>query len=434
MSLTLGRDDIPLAAAFATLKSRNDVASLLEITPAQLRFYLFRAANYKTFELSKRCGGKRLIHSPFTPLKIIQRKLNQVLQAVYRGRSPAHGFARGRSIRSNALRHFGCMVLLNFDLEDFFPTIHFGRVMALFESKPYFLPRGAALALAQICCHNRTLPAGAPTSPVVANMICAQMDSQLKVLARQNNCVFTRYADDITISSTANKLPNAIATFDAQTQRWIAGPDVTAIVVKNGFSIHPTKTRVLHRSDRQEITGLLIYPRLNVKRQFIRQARAMLHAWEKWGEVKATSEFLTKYDKKQRQKGVVDFKRGSQGKNRVHRFVRGRDDTLFLSLLGRYAVLDNKAKIRPVTVTNNATYQVLAQSIWLLEGDEHMENATSATAFALEGYGLVTAAHNLTGTLYASQPHIHPGKRYKYAVVPQGSPKTGHIGSAENRP
>jgi RNA-directed DNA polymerase len=417
MSVRLNQTDEALATAFLTkLRSRDDVASLLEVRSEELRYYLFKARNYKTFEINKRCGGKRLIHAPSSAIKILQQKLNQVLHAVYKGRSPVHGFARGRSIRSNASRHFGCCVLLNFDLADFFPSINFGRVMGLFVGKPYLLSREVAVTLAQICCHNQTLSTGAPSSPVIANMICAQMDSQLKKLAQKNNCVYTRYADDITISTRANKLPTGIAAVDPNSNRWIVGTDVETIVSNNRFVINLSKTRLLSRRERQEVTGLLIDPRLNVKRQIVRQVRAMLHAWKTFGETKAAEEFAAKYDRKQRLEKKVDFKRVVRGKLEFIGFVRGRDDALFLRLLGVYAHLDKSKNIKTVTLTEKAVHSVLTQSIWLLEGDENMENPMLATAFALDGFGLVTAAHNLDGTIFASQPHIGPEK-YRFALV-----------------
>src|SRR6266849_922821 len=168
MSTRLTADDATLHAAFLALRTRDDVARLLDVDPKLLRYYLYKANKYRSYEIRKRSGGVSKIPSPANALKIIQRKLNQVLHAVYKGRSPVHGFARDRSIKTNASRHFGCE-LINFDLEDFFPTIHFGRVKGLFGKNPYKLTDPAALTLAQICCYERVLPAGAPTSPIIAN-------------------------------------------------------------------------------------------------------------------------------------------------------------------------------------------------------------------------------------------------------------------------
>jgi RNA-directed DNA polymerase len=149
-----------------------------------------------TFRLRKRTGGYRVISRPNGPLIIIQRKLNQVLRAAYSARSPVHGFVRHKSIVTNARRHLQKRLVLNFDLENFFPSIHFGRVKGLFQGKGYMLPEQVATTLAQICCDKGVLPIGAPTSPVLSNMVCAQMDSRLKRLAMGSGCTYTRYADD----------------------------------------------------------------------------------------------------------------------------------------------------------------------------------------------------------------------------------------------
>jgi RNA-directed DNA polymerase len=135
MSLKLTADDVALEAAFFKLRNLNDIAVLLDLNPKELRFYLYKAKKYRQFEIRKKSGGSRVIYSPANALKIIQRKLNQVLHPVYKGRAPVHGFARDRSIRSNAKRHLECNLLLNFDLVDFFPSIHFGRVKGMLSPK-----------------------------------------------------------------------------------------------------------------------------------------------------------------------------------------------------------------------------------------------------------------------------------------------------------
>src|SRR5207302_1692057 len=146
------------------------------------------------------------ISAPTSSIKIIQKRLNQVLQAVYKPKAPVHGFARDRGIVSNADRHINKKVILNIDLEDFFPTIHFGRVKGVLKAPPYSLPNEVAQTLGNICCYKRALPQGAPTSPVVSNMVCVSLDSGLRHLAEEHACTYTRYADDITFSTTRRRL------------------------------------------------------------------------------------------------------------------------------------------------------------------------------------------------------------------------------------
>src|SRR5207249_1609329 len=105
------------------------------------------ADRYAIAQIRKRRGGKRLILMPRGSLVIVQRKLLQVLSNVYRPRLCVHGFVTDRSIVSNAQTHIGRTWVLNVDLHDFFPTIHFGRVRGLFQAPPYSLPLEVATLL-----------------------------------------------------------------------------------------------------------------------------------------------------------------------------------------------------------------------------------------------------------------------------------------------
>jgi len=403
MSTRLSADDATLASTFLRLRTFNDVAVLLDVNPKTLRFYLHKANNYKAFTLRKRCGGFRAISSPVSPLRIIQRKLNQVLHAVYRGRSPVHGFVRGKSIVTNAGRHLNRGLLLNFDLEAFFPSIHFGRVKGLFEGKPYLLPERVAITLAQICSYNKTLPIGAPTSPIVANMICAQMDSQLKRLAIDCGCTYTRYADDITFSTVHGRFAPLVVYRDPTSRKWIIADEIQRIVASNGFTINPSKTRVLPRGYRQEVTGLIVGDRVNVKRKFIRQVRAMLHAAERWGVLAASQHFHSKFDRKQRLGSRrSDFLRVLRGKLEFIGAVRGRDDIIYLRLMDRFLPLDAKARMRKVIASSVASDEVL-RAIWLLD---EINGPTQGTAFAAKGLDLCTAAHVLKPGTQASCPAL----------------------------
>jgi RNA-directed DNA polymerase len=408
VSTKLTADDDALRQAFTSLTTRDSVASLLDVTPKLLRFYLYKAQVYRSFHIPKRSGGTRKISSPANALKIIQRKLNQVLQAVYGRRSPVHGFVRKRSIKTNAQRHKGCQLILNFDLEDFFPSIHIGRVIGLLSKKPYSLPEEAALTLAQICCHNGSLPAGAPTSPIMANMVCAALDAQLRQVAQKFGCMYTRYADDITFSTRASRFHPGIAFRDVTTKQWGIGDEIKNVVLANFFKIHPAKTHVRNKNARQEVTGIRINSGLNVRRQLLRQIRAMLHAWETYGEQAAEAAFRAEYDHKARKK-PADFKAVLRGKVEFAGFIRGRDDALYLKLLLRFLALDASQNARPVTAEGTTKDKVIEQAVWLLIAPN---GHPQATAFAVEGMGLLTAYHcvgHLNADPHAQMLATRPG-------------------------
>ncbi len=266
--------------AFFALETRRDLATLLGYRYDGLVYQLYKIPEekkYETFYVPKKSGELRTIHAPSSTLKHIQRRLNEVLQSVYRPKPVVFGFAVGKNIVDNAEKHKKKNRVLNIDLVDFFPSINFGRVRGMFLHKPYKLPDEVATTLAKICCFNNSLPQGAPTSPIISNMICAQMDSQLQDLAWKHRCFYTRYADDITFSTTLREFPTEIAKVDSVLSVEL-GQELKDIIQKNGFEINEGKVRAFAYFQRQEVTGLTVNRFPNVRRKFIMQIRSMLHA------------------------------------------------------------------------------------------------------------------------------------------------------------
>ncbi len=143
MNLDLIANDDEIKEKFASLKTPQDVAHLLEIKYSDLAYLIYRKkseTNYTTFKIKKRSGGFRDICAPISTLKILQRKLNYVLQLIYKPRPCVQGFTRERSIVTNARAHIRKNYVLNVDIKDFFPSINFGRVRGMFLSKPYKVP------------------------------------------------------------------------------------------------------------------------------------------------------------------------------------------------------------------------------------------------------------------------------------------------------
>ncbi len=338
MSTQLSASKDELRAAFFQLESRQDIAEILDISVKQLNYYLYilpEHLRYKRFEIPKKRGGSREIFAPATALKIVQQKLNQVLQSVYEAKPSAHGFVPEKSILSNAQPHARKKYVLNLDLKDFFPSINFGRVRGLFMGYPYYRNHEVATTLAQICCFNGYLPQGAPTSPVVSNMICAKLDAQLQRVAKKYRGTYTRYADDITFSTSRPKFPSALAYLSDETGKIEIGDELKNIIQENWFEIHDRKTRLQPYSKRQEVTGLTVNVFPNVKRDFVREIRGMLHAWDKYGYEAAEKTYRQKYagNHPEHERESISFLRVLQGKLNFLKMVKGENNRVYLNLV-----------------------------------------------------------------------------------------------------
>ncbi len=278
--------------ALRSVKSLAGLADLLGFKASALSYLLFRlppASKYRTFTIPKRSGGERSISAPDARLKLLQKKvsnlLNDCLMEIEGGfSSPAHGFKPTRSIFTNAAHHRGRRYVLNLDLEDFFPSIHFGRISGYLEKSRHFgLDQKIARNLANLLCHNSSLPQGAPSSPVVSNLLARMLDVHLARLAKRYRLTYTRYADDLTFSTNLRVFPEAVAKQTAE-HEWELGDDLIAAIKGCGFRINEKKTRMLYRTSRQEVTGLVVNDRISVPVEYRRWARAAVARLVKKGQ------------------------------------------------------------------------------------------------------------------------------------------------------
>ena len=260
-----------LASYFLEMKKRrlkcifnsSHLAYLLKISTRKLNWLANdRIDHYICFHTKKRDGSIREIFAPKSRLKEVQRQiLDDLLQKV-RLNSHAEGFRKKRSIATNAKRHIGKEIVIKMDVKDFFPSITFERVLGMFISLGY--PRQVSLLLTRLATHNGRLPIGAPTSPAISNIICRRLDKRFSKLGEKMSFDYSRYADDITISSN-NKGVNKMIPFFKE------------IMGDEGFEINESKMRILRSGGRQKVTGIVVNKKPNIDKREIRKLRAVIY-------------------------------------------------------------------------------------------------------------------------------------------------------------
>lgn len=242
-------------------------------------------AHYHFRWLKKRTSGWRLIESPKSTLKSVQHNiLHEILDKVP-AHPAAHGFTAGRSILTNARPHAGQDVLLKFDLSNFYATVCFARVVAIFRRLGY--SREAAIWLASLTTScvpynlgfqeqgpyalsvylSRHLPQGAPTSPALANLSAFGMDVRLSGLAESFGAIYTRYADDLTFSGSS-EFGHGLRTFI---------PLVQKIIRQEWFNLNYAKRKVLRAHQRQVVTGVVVNDKPNINRREFDLLKAILN-------------------------------------------------------------------------------------------------------------------------------------------------------------
>ncbi|RAS27608.1 MULTISPECIES: retron Ec67 family RNA-directed DNA polymerase/endonuclease [unclassified Pseudomonas] len=306
--------------ALRAVRTKPELALLLGIKASALTYLLYvlkPSTQYARFEIPKKSGGTRTIFAPSERLKAVQSSLSILLQDCIeeinkakpprapkgrfaknegktRGRRAkrvdyvftstlSHGFVRKRSIITNALMHLGKKNVLNIDINNFFDSFNFGRVRGFFITNNNFrLDPNVATVLAQIACYDNKLPQGSPCSPVITNLIAHSLDIRLAALAKKNSCTYSRYADDITFSTRKNVFPIAIAKDVSGSYE--CGLDIEREIIRAGFKLNAKKTRVQYKDSRQDVTGLVVNEKPNVKSEYWRTVKSQCHSLFRTGE------------------------------------------------------------------------------------------------------------------------------------------------------
>jgi hypothetical protein len=285
-----GDPDALAAKGLPVLSTFTDVAEALEVTPQILQWLTYERGadttdHYTRFAIPKRGGGRRLISTPKPVMRAAQQWVRTNVLVPLPVSDYAAAFRPGKSIADNARLHSGKACVIRLDLRDFFGTVTFHRIRGFFESLGY--NPGVATVLTLICTDaprsrvtldgktslvivgDRSLPQGACTSPDLANLITFGLDARIAGLARKFGYTYTRYADDLVLS-TANEEVFAAGVISA----------VSRICREEGFEVNNRKTRIMRAPNRQLVTGLLVNDGVRLTRNDLRRIRAFLHRCE----------------------------------------------------------------------------------------------------------------------------------------------------------
>jgi retron-type reverse transcriptase len=275
-------------AGLPVLSTPAELAGALGVSIAQLRWLSYHTevasrVHYVSFTVPKKSGGTRTLSAPHRKLARVQQWIFENIVSKLPVEPPAHGFLTGRSIVTNARPHAGQALVVNMDLEGFFPSIVFPRVRSVFQRLGYSPAVATILALLCTECPRRPveydgkpyfvatgprgLPQGACTSPGLSNQVARRLDKRLGGLARKYGLTYTRYADDVTFSGPA----------ELNTQVGYLMARVRHLAADESFAVNDKKTRVLRRGGAQQVTGLVVNDRPGVRRREVRRLRAILH-------------------------------------------------------------------------------------------------------------------------------------------------------------
>ena len=242
------------------------MAAMTGFSPGFLWSLMYRTnRHYRVFQIPKG-RSSRLIEAPRVGLKFVQKWLAIQFERAWTPDSAVHGFVKGRSHISAAAVHLGAHWVVSVDIENFFPSTNEKIVRNALERLGYRFPRSLEI-LSRICCYERRLPQGAPTSPVLSNIALHEVDCRISNLAWASGWNFTRYADDIVLSGTGRAPTCALR-------------EVEKIFARTCWSLSPRKRFEAEAPQRLKVHGLLVHgDSLRLTKGYRNRIRAYRHLW-----------------------------------------------------------------------------------------------------------------------------------------------------------
>ena len=216
----------------------------------------------------KRSKKVRIVYEANESLKNIHKNILASISEKIIFPEYVQGFVSKRSIVTNASLHLSKKYVLNLDIKDFFESIKIDKIIDIF-SRELECNDTTSNIFAKLCTFNGCLVQGANTSPILANLVCKELDQDLYEIAQSYNCSYSRYADDITFSG------------DICPRKKVIEP----CIKRYGFNLNPDKWKLQRRGTRQYVTGLTVFDdnKPRISKQVKRKLRQVIYYMQKYG-------------------------------------------------------------------------------------------------------------------------------------------------------
>ena len=251
----------------ATLLPQDELITLIRSAPRR----------YKVFQVPKRIPDQfRTIAQPAAEVKVLQYWVMEHILSKFKIHTAAKAYRKGLSIVDNAAPHTQGRVLLKMDFKDFFISLKAHDFRAFLRENRSDLNVAEIEALCRILfwmpkgTSDLCLSVGAPTSPILSNILMMKFDHRISKLCDGHNVIYTRYADDLTFSADRSRTLQLV-------EQAVLGVSKRSVGLT--LVVNQDKTVRVSRKDSRRVTGLVLTNdgKVSLGRDKKRRIRAQMH-------------------------------------------------------------------------------------------------------------------------------------------------------------
>lgn len=140
-------------------------------------------------------------------LKLLHNKLNSSIMKTFTYSPSSYAYQKGKGIKDYIVKHINSKNFIKLDVKNFFNSIDksiLAEIIKDMMKKNGIYPRGVIEILESLFIKNKdcySIPLGFTISPLISEIYMSNFDKTISSFSKNNNLIYTRYADDITISS-----------------------------------------------------------------------------------------------------------------------------------------------------------------------------------------------------------------------------------------
>lgn len=188
------------------IKDIDHLAKVLDVDIEDILYAVQMEDEYKysSRTIAKKDGRERTVYNPKPIFRKIQRRIkNRIFSLIswpdfVFGSIPADD--NSHDFIECAQQHCLAQSILKLDIEDFFDNISQDLVESIFKNF-FRYPDAVSEILATLCCVDLKVPQGGITSSYLASIALHSLEENLFLRMKSKKLTYTRYVDDITISS-----------------------------------------------------------------------------------------------------------------------------------------------------------------------------------------------------------------------------------------
>lgn len=222
--------------------------------------------HYTQYAVKKKNGKTRIISMPDSHLKKCQKRIYKYILKDAQIADCAAAYVKGKTIKDSLQKHVGHPIMLKLDIKSFFDSISFDMVRKAFKQLNF--DDYQALSLARLCTYKGRLPQGAPTSPMLSNIIMKNFDATVSKFCLSHSIEYTRYCDDMVFSGNFD--PKPLVAF------------IKTVLYENGFRLNKRKVKIIKQGQRQMALGVVLNEKEQVSKEYRRKIRQEIYYCKKF--------------------------------------------------------------------------------------------------------------------------------------------------------